>query len=799
MAKIKQATVAKKSADYTSDDIKQLPFPENVRTRPQIYLSNLDEHGSLTCLREIVNNSVDEFLRGFCTMINVVRVSEREFIVTDNGRGVPFDIHKDSKKNALEVIFGELHSGRNFDSAKTEYTTGLNGVGASCVNAVSSEFVVTSRRDTAEGRIVFAKGIKQDLKVDKDVKPAKGYKSGTSVYFELDDTLFEGYANDEEVIKLLRETAYLNNGLEITYKPDLKASSEIMRWRFEHGTSEFLKEFVDQKDQIVKPIVINGVDKDVKVEISFTWTPNFKDEEMHSFCNTIRTSEHGVHVTGLKRAVSQYFTDYVKTNKLCKEAIENDDVFNGLVAIVSVFVLNPKYATQTKQRLTNNEVNGSVFSVASKGVKDWLDRNGKEMKRLAERFALTARARIASKRALDNVKKESGGFLSSLNSISKFSDCLEDDPSKNELFIVEGSSAAGTVCDGRAKDYQAVYELKGKPLNALGVDDEKIYKNKELSDLISVMRCGIRGAIDIDKCRFDKIIVASDADDDGSHIQLLMLTNYLELFEPLVATGKLYFARPPLYRLTASGKKPIYLKTTTDLDNFFLAEAEKTFEFYLDGKQVTASKAKRKLFHELREYCRELEKQAGKYRIDPHIYELALLNNFDPETYDFGFDKKKISYTVDDDKVSIVGFYRDKDTKEECFLAVVNENAEKFLTGLEEMQVKLAELAGSVEIVRADGKEISTSTLYGKIDLINVMLNKQYNVLRFKGLGEANAQELWETTLDPEHRELVRVTIDNMEEAKEVVNCFMNSNRVDFRKQFMDEVFDNLDREQLSY
>ena len=208
MAKVKQAIVAKKNESYNASDIRQLPFPENVRTRPQIYLSNLDEYGSLTCLREIVNNSVDEFLRGFCTMINVVRVSEREFIVADNGRGVPFDKHS-SGKNALEVIFGELHSGRNFDSAKTEYTTGINGVGASCTNAVSSKFVVTSRRDTAEGRIVFAKGIKQDLKVDKNAKPVKGYKSGTSVNFELDDTLFEGYVSDDEVIKLLRETAYL--------------------------------------------------------------------------------------------------------------------------------------------------------------------------------------------------------------------------------------------------------------------------------------------------------------------------------------------------------------------------------------------------------------------------------------------------------------------------------------------------------------------------------------------------------------------------------------------------------------
>ena len=787
-----------KSDAYDADSIKQLPFPECVRKRPQIYLSNLDEYGSLTCLREIVNNSVDEFLRGYCTAINIVRVSDSEFIVTDNGRGVPFGTHE-SGKNALEVIFGELHSGRNFDANKTEYTTGLNGVGASCVNAVSSKFVVTSRRDKTEGKIEFNEGVKKTVKVDKNAAPTKGYKTGTTVNFKLDETLFESYVSEEEVIKLLRETAYLNNGLEITFK-GIAAADKLHRWKFENGTEEFIKEFVDESKQIVKPITISGIDKDVKVEISFTWTTDFRDEEIQSFTNTIRTTEGGVHVTGFKRTVSQYFTEYVRTNKLCKEPVENDDMYNGLSAIVSVFVLNPKYATQTKQKLTNNEVNGCVFSVASKGIRDWLDKNAKEMKRLAERFALTAKARIASKRALDTVKKEAGGFLSSLNSISKFNDCLEDDPSKNELWIVEGSSASGTICDGRDKTFQAVYELKGKPLNTLGLDIEKIYRNKELADLISVMRCGVKDTVDVEKSKFDKVIIAADADDDGFHIKLLMLTNYLELFEPLVSAGKLYFAQSPLYRVTASGRAPIYLKTSADLDAFFLSEAEKTFEFKVDGAVVTAAKAKRRLFQKLRQYCRDVDEVAGKYRVAPQVYEMALLKNFDPETYEFGFDTKKIRFEISDDgKVSIVGFYRD-DSGEETFLAVVNEDAEEFFSDLVKIhQEKYVDLAMTTEIERMDGKEIASGTIYGRISAINSILNKQYNVLRFKGLGEANSQELWDTTLDPSKRELVRISAGDLEEAKVTVANFMSSNRVDFRKDFMNEVFDSLDREQLSY
>jgi DNA gyrase subunit B len=380
----------------------------------------------------------------------------------DNGRGVPFDKHK-SGKNSLEVIFGELHSGRNFDDAKTEYTTGINGVGASCVNAVSSSFTVKSKRKKEYGTIKFNKGIIEDLSIIGHDKESKVI--GTTVDFSLDDKLFEEFASNDDITKLLRETAFLNNGLEISYKES--KDSQAIVWKFENGTEEFIKEFVDSKKQIIHPITVVGIDKDVKVEISFTWTTDFRDEDIHSFCNTIRTTEGGVHITGFKRVVSQHFTEYVKTNKLIKEPIENDDIYNGLSAVVSVFVLNPRFATQTKQKLTNTEVNGSVFSVASKGVKAWLDKNAKEMKRLSERFALTAKARIASKRALDTVKKEASGFLSSLNNISKFSDCMKDDPEKNEVWIVEGSSAAGTICDGRDKNFQAVYELKGKPLSFL--------------------------------------------------------------------------------------------------------------------------------------------------------------------------------------------------------------------------------------------------------------------------------------------------------------------------------------------
>lgn len=507
------AKLVDKSA-YNASSIKELPFPESVRHRPQILIGNLDESGGKTCFREILNNSVDEHLRGFCNTIIVTQLAANSYTVEDSGRGCPFDAH-DSGQNALEVIFAKLYSGRNYDKVeKKEITTGHNGVGGSAVNALSERFEVRSRRDDEEAVIVFERGYKKSLKIGKSSYAGKGFKTGTKVTFTLDSTLFEAYPSTEDICQMVKETAYLNNGLKLTFKP---LEGEIQKFNFSNGIEELLLELLGEEKAIIKPVYFEGEliakDEAQRVEISFTYTDKFRNEEISSFTNTIRTSEGGVHVTGFKRAMSQYLTEYIKTNKLVKEVIENEDIYNGLSAVVSVFVYDPKYSNQTKQKLDNKEVNGYVFKVASTGVRAWLDQNAKAVKILAEKFALAARARLAQKRALEQVKKESGNFLSSLANSKKFNDCLNSEGA--ELLIVEGGSASGTVCDGRDRKVQAVYELKGKPMNALGMNIEKIHANTELNDLISVMKCGVREAIDLTKTKFSKVIILADADDDG--------------------------------------------------------------------------------------------------------------------------------------------------------------------------------------------------------------------------------------------------------------------------------------------
>lgn len=426
--------------DYDGSSIKELPFPECVQQRPQMYIGTNDHRAFLVALREIVNNSVDEHLAGFCNSIAVVRHSAYRFSVMDNGRGVPFDKQEDGS-NTLLKIFGKLHAGRNFEE-KTVYSTGLNGVGASCVNAVSTEFNVTAIRGTSKGNIIFKDGIMESVKVFKNVTPPKDKvyaKSSTCIDFEFNRQWFdEGSEVDHEgVINLLRETAFLNSGLSVSYT-DLHNKAKTVVFKYDNGIEQLL-DFTLNKKGIVptisfKPEVIS----DTRIEIALNYTTSFGSDTIASFCNTIRTGEGGAHCTGFKRAISQKLLAYVKDNKLVKEKIENEDIFNGLEAVVSVFVFNPKYSSQTKQKLENTEVNGHVLKYMNQKLDEWLATNPDTIKTLAKKFAISAKARIASKNAIANVKKEAGGLLSSLGDLSKFSDCSEDRSGRTELFLVEG-------------------------------------------------------------------------------------------------------------------------------------------------------------------------------------------------------------------------------------------------------------------------------------------------------------------------------------------------------------------------
>lgn len=432
----KKSTIVKSTDTYDASSIKQLPFPENVQQRPNMYIGPNNSLGMLTCVREILNNSVDEHLAGHCSEIIVERLDDYTFRVSDNGRGIPFDKHE-SGENALKVIFGELHAGRNF-TEKTVYSTGINGVGGSCVNALSEVFQVSSFRGKKSGEIEFNNGIVQTIQMNKAERPVKHFKnscSSVAFAFNLDFFVEGSLITAEQIYTLITETAYLNSGLKLVYIDH--ETDKTTKYNYTNGVVEMLKASVK------KPIVgVIGFDSetvnDTKVEVAFTYTSS-SDTEITSFCNTINTSDGGTHVTGFKRAISQKLLAYIKESGLVKEKVTNEDIYDGLNAIVSVFVFNPAYTSQTKTKLDNTEVSGHVFSYFNQELTKWLDTNPDEVKVIAKKIDLAAKARIAQKRALESVKKDSSGsFLSSLSNIEKFSDCQEQMSGRTELYLVEG-------------------------------------------------------------------------------------------------------------------------------------------------------------------------------------------------------------------------------------------------------------------------------------------------------------------------------------------------------------------------
>ena len=422
---------------YDGSSIKELPFPLCIQHRPQMYVGNMDDSGVLTCVREILNNSVDEHLAGHCTHIEIIRDGATSFSIRDNGRGIPFDVV--DGKNSLSRIFGTLHAGRNF-TVKSLYSTGLNGVGATAVNALSESFEVTSKRGSEQGYIKFEEGYEKDLKVSSKSKAlSKPYdKSSTTVKFSLATKFFEPdlEVKDEDVERLIHETAYLNSGLSITYT----YNGETKVFLYTNGVRDLLDNTLNE-NKLLKKSVHLGINtiKDTKIEIAFNYDNGFNPENIKSYCNTIFTSEGGTHVTGFKRSISQKLLAYVNEKKLVKEKVSNDDIYVGLNAVVSVFTFNPKYTSQTKQQLKNTEVMGHVNTYTNKAIDEWLNTNPSEIKLIAAKLDLVAKSRIAQKRALDAIKKDSSSnLLQSLAAPTKFEDCRSNDPTMTELLLVEG-------------------------------------------------------------------------------------------------------------------------------------------------------------------------------------------------------------------------------------------------------------------------------------------------------------------------------------------------------------------------
>ncbi len=551
-------------AKYDENQIQVLEGLEAVRKRPGMYIGTTSVVGLHHLVWEIVDNSVDEALAGYCTEINVEILPDNYITVKDNGRGVPLGMHPKMHKPAIEVVYTVLHAGGKFGGGGYKVSGGLHGVGGSVVNALAEEMSVQSCNGDGIYEISFSRG-----KVTEPLhKVAEGKKTGTFVKFKADADIFETIEfNTETLANRFREMAFLNKGLKITLWDKREEGTEQQVFHYEGGLKSFIEYLNKNKEAVNKDIIYYEAEQnDVQVEIALQYTTSYT-ENILSFVNNIHTGEGGTHVDGFKRGLTKSFNDYARKFNILKEKDSNlagEDIREGITAVVSVRVLEPQFEGQTKTKLGNSEVTGVVNSITLTKMGDFLEENPAVAKAILDKTMSAARAREAARKARELVRRKSA--LESTTLPGKLADCQEKDATKCEIYIVEGDSAGGSAKQGRDRRFQAILPLWGKMINVEKTRADKIYNNEKLSPVIVALGAGIGNEFNLEKLRYHKVIMMADADVDGAHIRTLLLTFFFRYMRPLIENGMVYAAQPPLFKLAKKGMEDVYCYNEEDLD-----------------------------------------------------------------------------------------------------------------------------------------------------------------------------------------------------------------------------------------
>ena len=553
------------STEYDASQIQILEGLEAVRVRPGMYIGSISSRGLHHLVYEIVDNSVDEALAGFCTEIKVKINEDNSITVRDNGRGIPVDIQQKAGKPALEVVFTILHAGGKFGGGGYKTSGGLHGVGASVVNALSTWLDVKVYKEGKIYHMRFEKGkVVEDMHV---IGECDLNESGTEVSFLPDATIFEETVYDFDILKVrLRETAFLTKALKIVLIDDRDDKKE-MSFHYEGGIKEFVSYLNKGKAPIYDEVIYcEGVKEKVVVEVAMQHNDTYS-EGIYTFVNNINTPEGGTHLSGFKNALTKTFNEYARNNKLLKENEDNlsgEDIREGLVAIISVKIQDPQFEGQTKQKLGNSEAQTAVNAIVSEQLTYFLEQNPGIAKLISEKAITAQRARAAARKARDLTRRKSA--LDGMSLPGKLADCSSKNPEECEIFIVEGDSAGGSAKSARKRDTQAILPLRGKILNVEKARLDKVYSNAEIKSMITAFGTGIQEDFDISKLRYNKIIIMTDADVDGAHIDTLMLTFIYRFMPELIKEGHVYLAQPPLYKLEKN-KKVWYAYSDEELDN----------------------------------------------------------------------------------------------------------------------------------------------------------------------------------------------------------------------------------------
>ena len=757
------------SNEYSSKNIKVLKGLEAVRKRPGMYIGDTNINGLHHMVYEVVDNSIDEAMAGYCSKINITLTKYGSVIIKDNGRGIPVDIHEGENLPAATVVLTVLHAGGKFDKDTYKVSGGLHGVGVSVVNALSKKLIMTIHKNGNIYTQEFSEGIPQnDLKIIGETN-----KNGTIIEFIPDEKIMEVTQFDSNILKnRFKEMAYLNKNIEINFTDENTNTKE--RFCFEGGLREFVND-INDKELISQIISFSDKDGEVEIDIALAYNNSYS-EKVLSFVNNIRTIEGGTHESGFRMGLSRAIMNYIDTNANARDKdakVQGDDIREGLVAIVSARVMEPQFEGQTKGKLGNSFVRNIVQKLTYEKISKFFEENPNDAKAIIQKAMLAAKGREAAKRARELTRKETNSFGTLPG---KLADCQSKDPTISEIFLVEGDSAGGSAKTGRDRTYQAILPLRGKILNVEKSNINRILKTDEIINMITAFGCGIDKEFDIEKLRYHKIILMTDADVDGSHIQTLLLTFFYKYLRPLIENGHVYIAQPPLY-LFKKGKKNIYLKDDKHLSSFLIENGIENFNFSGIGNNELID-----ILKNISNY-RALLKQLEKHYFSSNIIRF-LIENDDLENLNLNDLSNKVEEYLKNNNCNILNKVENIDnvilfTQTKLGLQEININnkifndnhfidAKNIFTKIKDRELSFLENKDLIEFL----EEIEDSAKKGA------------TIQRYKGLGEMNPDQLWETTMTKENRTLLKVKINDIEDSDRILSLFMGS-EVEPRRDFI--------------
>ena len=796
--------LTKKSMAYDSSSITVLEGRDAVRKRPAMYIGSTGEIGLHHLVYEVVDNSIDEALAGYCDTVEVAIHLDNSITVIDNGRGIPVGEIKKEKRSAAEVVMTKLHAGGKFDSNAYKVSGGLHGVGVSCVNFLSENLHLEIWRDGLTFEQEYARGIP----VAPLKQTGKTRKRGTKVTFKPDPQIFtETSFSFDKLSERLREKAFLNKGIRITIKDEREEPERSHEFYYKGGIAEFVKHLNKNKTTLHdKPIYFEKEADNLSIEVAIQYNDGY-DEKVYSFANNINTVDGGTHLSGFRSAFTRTINAYAQSSGLAKNfkgSLTGDDVREGLVAVISVKLPQPQFEGQTKGKL-NSDVKGAVESFLNDRLTEFFEQNPPVARKIVGKSLDAARARDAARKAREIVRK---GAMGSSMLPGKLADCQERDPALSEIYIVEGDSAGGSAKQGRDRKNQAILPLKGKILNVEKARFDKMLGHSEIKSLITALGTGIgKDDFDLSKLRYHKIILMTDADVDGSHIRTLLLTFFYRQMPALVEGGHVYIAQPPLFKVKR-GKKEEYIKDEGSMIRYLMRQATGDMSVTsaganqaIEGRELARSLEK---MVDFKRYCERATRRVGG---DPHLLNILLesLSGRKGVLRKEGLTLRKVFQDADlmakiEGALDKAGYKTELTSDEEHGLWEIETVAASGVNLVIDWNfASYVEFQKAVELYKtleddlaapftsgANGSSEEVPTREALLEKVLTAAKKDLTIQRYKGLGEMNPEQLWETTMNPEKRTLLEVRIDDMVETDQIFTVLMGD-AVEPRRKFIED------------